>query len=542
MDWNAWVDRYEKLIVFVIIVAVIWLTLLPVIFGYWRAGGQYHFFTPDFINKSDDAVYFSLIEQGRQGKILFKNLYTPEAQKAVLFSPLWLIGGWIGTATGWSNAFVFIFLRSVAAVVFLLCLYFFISYFFTTTKKRLIVFLLTIFASGFGGIISSSRPVFSAQDVFLLLPTDVWISESNTFLTLLHSALFIFSQTLILAIFYFFTKKFNEKRFLLVGFLVAVLAIIHPYDIVTICAVLGVYLVFCTWRQKRIDWHGIATYLWIVFISVWAAVYYYYITKTQIAIGGWADQNLTVSPPFLSYLWGYGLVFILALIGVWVVIKQKKEKFYFIIIWAITSLVLVYLPLNVQRRFSNGWHVALVILASVGIFYLAPIFRKYATWINSTVFVSFLIICFFVTNFVIIKQEIDILIDPDFPYLIPNTYYDGFSWIKNNVKPNDVVAADVQIGNLIPAFSGRTVYAGHGHQTIDFYQRRYFLKSWFFKTNDQDAEKKNWLNKNSIDYIWYSDFEKWNGYFEPGQKDYLEEVYSNQDVKIYQVKQLFTSS
>src|SRR3989339_264110 len=116
---NFW-QKYEKLIVAIIIVAVLSLSFFPVVYGYLVAAkNDLNFYSYDFITSGDYSVYLSLIEQGRQGNFLFENLYTAEAQTPSIFSPLWLVMGLSARVTGLSNTSIFHLWRLVMAVVFL---------------------------------------------------------------------------------------------------------------------------------------------------------------------------------------------------------------------------------------------------------------------------------------------------------------------------------------------------------------------------------------------------------------------------------------
>ncbi|MFA5076011.1 MAG: hypothetical protein WC480_01175 [Patescibacteria group bacterium] len=530
-------NKKERLIISLIILAVVLVSIAPLLYGYFIAGPQDHFLGAPYQLAADYPVYLSMIEQGRQGNLVMKNLYTPELQNPSLISPLWLLLGLVGRVTNWSNVFLFHLARVIAAIFFLYFLYFFVSCFFQKFQSRLMVFVLLIFSSGLGSFFLPGENVWDVSVIFLKTPTDFWVSESNTFLTIYHSALFILSQLLVVTIFYLFINRLSNRRILVLVLLSLILGIFHPYDLVTIYAVLFVYLVF-NFATDNKEWHKIKAYLPMVFVSSLALVYYYVITKSEIAIGGWSTQNYNISPPLFAYITGYGLVLFLAILGTFWVIRGKKDQFYFLVIWFLTSAFLLYAPIAFQRRLSSGLHIPLALLAGLAIEKIWLETKHHFVWrsVLAWIFIPLL----FLSNIAVINQDIHNYNQRDYPYFFPQEYYQSFLWLKDNVDPAEVTLASPSIGNLIPAFAGRTVYAGHGHQTVTYAAKIQELSSQLMVSNTSDQERFGFFKKYQIEYFWYSDREKMISQFDPAAASYLEQIYSNSQVEIYRVKDTYS--
>jgi hypothetical protein len=251
----------------------------------------------------------------------------------------------------------------------------------------------------------------------------------------------------------------------------------------------------------------------------------------------WAARNWTPSPPIFSYLIGYGLVLALAIFGSILVVKNKREKFYFIISWAVTSGLLLYLPSTLQRRFSSGLHIALVILAVVA---LGEIGKR----LQRRELILFLVAAalgagLFLSNITLLAEDNYNYVNHKFPHILSRNYYLGTQWLRDNSALGQAILSTVENGNILPALTGRKVYAGHGHQTINFSEKEAIIKNWFFRTNGDDENKFYFLQSNNLDFIWYSAKERKLGSFEPASKSYLEKVYGNEAVEIYRVKDQF---
>jgi len=140
------------------------------------------------------------------------------------------------------------------------------------------------------------------------------------------------------------------------------------------------------------------------------------------------------------------------------------------------------------------------------------------------------------TNLYNIFQEVVLYSNYSTPYYISRESYEAMLWIKNNLSRDQVILAEPVDGNIIPAITANVVYLGHGHQTADWTTKFYKVKKWFFASNRKDQEKKDWLERESINYMFFSQREDNLGSFNPQEKVYLEKVYDNNSVSIYRVK------
>jgi len=79
------------------------------------------------------------------------------------------------------------------------------------------------------------------------------------------------------------------------------------------------------------------------------------------------------------------------------------------------------------------------------------------------------------------------------------------------------------MGNFIPAYTGRIVYIGHGPQTI-YLQEKIKIIDWFFRNNENE-KKYEFLTKNKITHLFYSQKEKEIGDYNPTSKNYLKKLF-----------------
>ncbi len=548
------IKRKEWIFVSLIIFLAVTISSVPYLYGFYTTPKEQVYSGLHNLTPGDIYVYLSFIEQAREGKIIFQNLYTSEEQISLLFQPHWIPFGVMAKIFSWSNYFVFQLARIIFAIIFLLIAYLFLAQFFEEVIKRKIALILLTFASGIG-VFTPNKFVPSGN-----FSVDLWVPEAITFLTILHNPLFLLSLSLILLIFLFFLKSLEtfdpssgrwQKSFkysIWAGILTLVLGIIHPYDLATILAVLSVYLIAQILLVKKFNQQNGRTYLrkilMVVLGSLPVLIYYLIIFFNFDALSGWAGQNVTMSPAPWWYLTGYGLAVPLAFLGTYFLVKEKKLAAYlFAVTWAVTAFFLIYFPfLQFQRRLSEGFHIPLIILSTVAIFKIKDFLKKTESrtplkvLIFQVILIFGAIIFFFSTTFYVIYFDIYIYKEKKvFPFYLSQNESETMKWFRDNSQKEEIILAEAWNGNLIPGIAGRKVYLGHLDLTADS-QKKVNDINWFFKDNEEESQKINFLKEKSIDYIFYGEREKRLGYFNPYKADYLELVYQMGETSVFKIK------
>ena len=433
------IKNEKKFFWLVTAIVLIILSLPPIISFYQQLMTDNYYTGIDYIAGSDKTIYLSYMEQAKNGDWLFKNLYTSEPQTARLFSPLWLALGNVSRLFNISSLIIFQLFKIIFAGVFLYLIYNFASLFFEKIWQRRTAFLIILFSSGFGfflliNLIVTGR--LEALDIFQKASTDAWISESNIFLTILHSPLFILSQILIVGVFWLFIKnlsKFNLKSGSLIFLLILFLGFMHPYDLIIICAVIGVFCLMYFGQNKKIIWATLFNYLLVLIPSAIAVIYYLFIFNQEQSLGGWAVQNVIYSPPLINYFLGYGLIFLFFIVGLLPTIRQVKNKYcLFILVWALTQLALLYFPVSFQTKLSNGLHLPLVIIACYGIFWLGGKMYKTGQYLIKTALLQIVVLFLVITTTFNYGVNVYISLRTVFPYYLDRNTYQAMLWLKTN--------------------------------------------------------------------------------------------------------------
>lgn len=538
-------DRRDFLVLGIVLIAVLVLTNIPYIVGLATAGKDYRYLGLYPMGPADTNVYFSFMKQAAQGNVFIENLHTSEPQNGSIFHPLWLVLGWIAGLFRLSIPVVFHVARIVMGIVFILVAYAFIGEVFSDRRRRAIALVLFAFASGIGTFFSIGISGSSPTQILLLWPADQWITESNTFMTLLHSPLFILSQLLLLLIFWLYIREDRRTSVRYLGALVAVLALLHPYDMVTVFAVLGIWEIVRAFSKKRSPSAIVFRMRRLFLLGLFAIpplAYYYLAGKIEPAIGLWSKQNITLSPPVHNYILGYGLLLVFAVVGIMAVRKSSATTARFPLLWLLVGLALLYVPVQINRRFTNGLHLPIVLLATTGIDLL---WRWVASRFPNREFLRHALLALvawiagfglFFSTLTGIARAIYYEADPaQSLYHIRVTALAAMSWLEQNAPAHSVVLSHSFTGNILPARTGLRVYLGHGHQTINYGEKGWKVTKWFYWTNGDDEKKREFLQSNAIRFVYYGPDEKGKGYFRPDEKSYLRLVFIRGEDRVYEV-------
>ncbi|PIZ99423.1 MAG: hypothetical protein COX78_01855, partial [Candidatus Levybacteria bacterium CG_4_10_14_0_2_um_filter_35_8] len=142
--------RREYIFAILISFAVLLFSNLPIIHFNLFPNDNLVFLNRRLTNSQDVYTYVSFIEQAKQGKILFENLFSSEPQTSSILRPSYLLIGNFAKIFNVSSIFTYNLFRILFSLTFCFILYKFLSRFFETEKKRLFAFSLILTSAGLG--------------------------------------------------------------------------------------------------------------------------------------------------------------------------------------------------------------------------------------------------------------------------------------------------------------------------------------------------------------------------------------------------------
>ncbi|PJA90813.1 MAG: hypothetical protein CO135_04035 [Candidatus Levybacteria bacterium CG_4_9_14_3_um_filter_35_16] len=519
--------RREYIFAILISFAVLLFSNLPIIHFNLFPNDNLVFLNRRLTNSQDVYTYVSFIEQAKQGKILFENLFSSEPQTSSILRPSYLLIGNFAKIFNVSSIFTYNLFRILFSLTFCFILYKFLSRFFETEKKRLFAFSLILTSAGLGWL----------SFFFPLNSTDLWVPESITFMSFSEAPHFMLSQTLMLLGFYYFLEFTAKKKLLklIYSFIfITFLTLEHPFNVIVIISSVVVYLLWTGYPRIKTLLIGALFSLGLIFQFFFA-----YLNPT---LKNWKEASLA-SPSPEQYLMGFGLLLIFTIFGIEQAFRNKDNELKILLTWIFFTAILIYAPLNPQRRFLEGVHIPISLVAVFGIItifsYLRKTLKENAGFILPKI-AGFLIIILSLSSFFSIFRDFQTIAKDnpkDYYYYLNPSEPEAMDLIKKRTNSNDVILSNWFYGNLIPGLTGRKVYVGHKYQTFEFDNKVNKINSFLLEKNDKTA--LSFLQSNKISYIFLGVNDSMLKYgFKPDKKPYLQKVYAKNGVFVYKVKSI----
>ena len=479
---------------------------------------SYFFYKPGFeftgvigISKIDYMIYFSMIEHIKQGAWLAQNLYTTEALSGGLFHPLWLLLGKLAAVFKMTSIEIYHWSKIYFGIIFMFFLYFLSRSFFSKTVWKLSTLVAFGFAAGWGrwfSLLINDSHYQGGEVLRFLYGIDMWHSDVFVYLTLTQSSLLILSQLLLVCSWWFLVYE-KETFHLFSGIFLLFLGIIHPYDIVVFWPVVIIW-VLLIYIYKPLQLRDFLKRLMPAIGATLAVmIYYLFVIFTNPSIAGWFNQNITRSPGFYSVLIGYGWLWLFSGYALFQFFKNAARldsKYYWLAASFLTLPLLLYAPVNFSRRLMAGFGVVIVIMSVIG-------FQK--IWTDKIIFylkkvplsAAIFIVSFFLLTLLLgpVHQGVEnalVVTRGEWLAFLPASQIDIARQISLT-KKDAIILANYSLAHIIPAYSGRYVYIGHPHQTVNF-NYKYDQSLRFFGPSKKDWPwREEFLRFAQIDYfVW----------------------------------------
>ena len=243
----------------------------------------------------------------------------------------------------------------------------------------------------------------------------------------------------------------------------------------------------------------------------------------------------------LAWFVGYGLVFVGAILGLIVFLRDDAPgdasdlNLGHLALWLVIVLGLLYVPVNFQVRFAEGWHLPIVIFAALGWSrWCVPRLRRVmnANMVRrvgtSIFFLMTPTIMLLLANGIWKAQSesFDLYITPD--------EQGALDWLNQNADMDAVLLGHYFNGNRVPAYAPPRVFLGHWDQTADYDARTDDVED-FFDAGFPDAARIEMLTTFGVDYVYWGAEERAFGDFDPRAAEYLRPVYESATVRLFVV-------
>jgi hypothetical protein len=519
---------------FIVAVGVVLLVLIwaPIIFAYRTAPPDRQFMGV-LEGIPDHNQYFAWM-RSLANEPLAGNRLTPEPSEPAFFNLLWWTAGRFGALTGLSYTTVYGLMRFTALFVLMAAVWFFVSLTLPKGWQRRLAFLLVLTGGGLGVIWVFVKYGAGLADV--PFPGDVYTAEPNTLLILQVFPHFSFALTLITTIFGLMLLALRRQRLayaVAAGVAGMALGLQHAYDLLTVYSVLGVFGLLVWARDRRFPALLFRCGLVLAALATPPALYLSYLVASDETWGRKLEQFdnagvFTPGPLHLLILLGVPLV--LALVAIRPrMFRSKDDGELFVATWFVLHFPLMYLPVKFQIHLLLGIQVPMMILATI-----AALRRRGQRWLYGGV-VALLGLCL-VTNLYLLAWRFVYLGRYEQPFYLSNDELGALAWLDQHAQVDDVVLAQIELGQFVPVWSDARAYIAHWAGTLDFFTKRDNSERVLDPATPQ-AERRALLDEFAVTYVMVREQDASRAAFAASAGPELVPVYENASVSIYRVSQ-----
>lgn len=475
----------------------------------WATAPPHLVYTGILFDVPDHAQYWTWIAESRRS-LFIANTMTPEVNAAVFVNPMmWLLAR-VQEGAGLSFAALMQVWRAMAALLLGVAIVGAMRCFVPDAAARRSAIWVAVIGSGFGWSLVVAKRVLGLPDV--PFPQDIYIVEPNTFFASFAYPYLALAQGLVLVTMLGIWKAHEESGpsgWILAAAGSCLLALFHPYDLITVYSVLGAFWAREAWRRR-----GIPTRLtWAVILvgSCSAPIAWYYRSLTlddplwRSILAQYANAGVW-TPPHLHLVVLMGLPLLLAVVAfarAW----QSQTASRFIATWALVGLGLIYVPTVFQVKLLTGWQFPIAILAGLAWHQtVVPALRhglkgwgwSDERWARSATAV--LVVLVVPTNIYLFAWRVVDLRRHEAPYFLHRDEMAALEWLAATTTPNDVVLAPLELGQFVPNHGRTRAYVAHWAMTNRFFERRQAVER-FFDPATTDSERMAILERDGVTLV-----------------------------------------
>ncbi|MFN8527454.1 MAG: hypothetical protein U0670_02445 [Anaerolineae bacterium] len=326
----------------------------------------------------------------------------------------------------------------------------------------------------------------------------------------------------------------TSLRTLLAALLFNIVGLCVPFYLAVIYVILGVWGLAAWILQRRFPirlfWRAVIA----AGLTLPLFAYNAWIFTLNPAFRQWSAQNILQSPPIWEYVFAYLPIVLCAVIALRFFARRAKTRIEdaLLIGWMIAVPILVYLPINVQRRLAEGVIVPLAILAAWGIRQLVwwdqadpgigrggsqtrpytdnsiadgsqptKVTRRGLRTLMTLGIITFL--CATSILWVATGALASVLRNP--PTYIQGEQIRALAWLQANAEPGDRVLSAWATGNMLPAYTDLRPYIGLGPETLNAEIKRYQTIAYF--GGRMNADQREALHTSPCTPVWYTSYQ-----------------------------------
>jgi len=483
----------------------------------------------------DYNSYMSRMWHGWRGQWDYHLLFTHEPHAGILLvNGFYMILGALAAALHLSLPLMYHLARCLLTLCMVVALWFWASHFFETSAERWLCLLFATIVGGWSWLLLWIVPDLTAQ----ISPIEFWMTDafnSSGALYITHFVAAIILQIVIMLSFDTWIRQGGNWRLIVLAAALAAESIIQPYVIILLGSLLVILAVYHVLVTHRLTLRKACLLAPPLVVHAGLTVYQYLAMRADPVWAKFITQNITLSPPPSFYLLGYLPFLIPIALAVPTCIRGARWQLPFL--WAGLTVMLLYAPLSVQRRYLIGVQTPLAALASLG--WSRVILPRLRSPHRPLATIAYMALGAIAPTLLIVANSAAAAQ----PLKNTDVYYRpderaAYAWLCKAADPEALVLTTFEhgrgSGGRLVAATGQRVFTGHGFETIDPQDKAAQVKR-FYDSSTSDAWRRDFLKQIGAVYVWYDDYARKTGSWNPARADYLQLAFASDTVEIYLV-------
>lgn len=447
----------------------------------------------------DFHEYLAFIKGGRDGHILYHNVFTEEPLPNILYMPFYSIAGLLSKPFAVTISDVYFYSHIFSLGLIFLSIYLLIKRICIRIETAWFASLCFFFSNAFW-FVSSSNPL----QLYLPINTYAFDLFLKYHAIPPHHSLAAALTVLVI----FFIQQKTRRSYVFAAVLVALIGLLHPYIQIIALMIITGYAIFESLKQKT--WRHEGTFLWsfVMALSAPGILYYVYLDRVILQHSTQYSGVLTQATSFFplkDYLFSLGPLLPLSL-GIFLNKKIWNMPAVFpLMIWGYGTIVLFTLPpfgipiiTNQWRLFQSYQHIPFAILAALSVqqMFKSKQLLRLSTFLFALLLIWYGGFYYLAAYTSATKQDIGGYIN----LFVPNHLVDAYLYLNKNTPKDSVVLAGEFASIMLPEYTHNRVIIGHDYLNKDYYTKKAEL--YAFLDNVMPKEQvRALLHKYHVSYI-----------------------------------------
>ncbi len=496
------------------------LATVPYLAAIALAGPHSHTqFSGFLLNPIDGFSYLAKMRQGAAAPFEFSLPYAAEPGPGALLFVYHLALGWLGGLIGAEPRWLYHAARFVGTLAMAAAAWVLYRRALDKSGARA-AFVLALFGTGLGWL---GIP-------FGVLASDLWVPEAIPFMSGYANAHFpLASALMLLAVGLIAFDDLLSRVRLPLAFATGLgLSLIQPFAVLPVLVAAVVWYGWETYRSGGLRYAG-SRWVGLVAFSLGSApalLYDLLATSWQPMLEIWAGQNITPTPGLLETALGYGLILPLAAAGALAGRTAQTPGQRLLLCWAGVGLILMYVPLPLQRRMALGLFFPLAGLAGAAL-------SEFIRQPRRLTFATIALLAFSLpSHLAVIGAGLQSVSAGEPTLLLKESELDTYAWIERNLPAGSLVLSAARSGNRIPAFTDVRVLYGHPFETPGADGMAQAVEA-LYRSSDESERGLFQLRELGIGYVLYGPEEQLLG--QPSWLGRLNQVHRSGEFELYRV-------